>query len=115
MTVVSLVYIHMQVQIIELAYLGKQKEKRLHQLVKLNEHFTYKILTLKSANNLGVQMLTEKSNMLFAEPDNVIEIFSDDQYLIESNIAKQLALSSRERSLLSRLTFTSMADTEMQY
>ena len=46
--VVSLTYIHMQMQIVDLAYRGNKKERQIKKLIEENGNTTYKILILNS-------------------------------------------------------------------
>ena len=70
-TLVALVYIHMQMNIISLAYQGKNKEKTIRGLLEDNGYLTYSILSMKSASNIGGRLLNEKSEMEFIDPQNV--------------------------------------------
>jgi len=72
-TVLSLVYIHMQMQIFDLAYQGKNKEKFIRQLREVNGNYTYDILKLKSAMNLGDKLLDENSDLKFLDKTNVVK------------------------------------------
>jgi len=74
LTILSLVYIHMQMRIIELAYQSKTKENEIQQLTEANENINYTILTLKSANNLGIKMLSEHSDMHFMDPLDIMRV-----------------------------------------
>jgi hypothetical protein len=73
-TIVSLVYIQLQVQIYDLAYRGKSKEHQMRKLMDENSHVTYRICLLKSANHLGVKLLTEDSQMCFLDNRNVVQV-----------------------------------------
>lgn len=73
-TILALVYIHMQMKIIDLAYQGKQKEKVIKKLGEQNNYISQKILTMKSANHLGWKMLSEESKMEFADDNQVVYI-----------------------------------------
>ena len=64
-TLLALVYTHMQMQIIELAYRGKAKEKQIRKLIENNSHLTSAILALKSSNNLGDKLLADQNQMQF--------------------------------------------------
>ena len=65
----------MQVKIIDLAYQGKEKERQLKKLIDKNGHVSYNILTLKSANNIGEKLLSEKSKMHFVNPqDDILQV-----------------------------------------
>lgn len=87
-TVLCLTYINLQMKIISLAYLGKEKEKAIHQLVEENSRITYTVLRMKSSNNLGTKMFSENSNMKFVESDNIIQISASEQFL-EPEVAQQ--------------------------
>ena len=71
-TITALIYIHMQMQIVELAYKGKDKEKRVHELLDNNGALTHQILTLKSADNLGRQLLEKDEGLQFMGNDKVM-------------------------------------------
>ena len=63
-TIMCLLYIHMQMRIFELSYNGKDKEKIIHELNDSNGALSHQILTLKSANNLGNELLDQNNNNL---------------------------------------------------
>lgn len=73
-TVVALIYIHMQMQIFDLAYKGSAREKHMHELRDTNGILTHQILTLKSANHLGNQLLEKDSNLQFMSNDRVLTL-----------------------------------------
>src|SRR5208282_701989 len=75
-TIISLLYIHMQMKIFELAYNGKDKEKIIHELADTNGALTHQILTLKSANNLGNQLLEKENSLQFMGRDRVMTVVS---------------------------------------
>jgi hypothetical protein len=75
-TVMSLLYIHMQMKIFELAYKGKDKETIIHELADTNGALTHQILTLKSANNLGNQLLEKDNSLQFMDRDRVMTVVS---------------------------------------
>lgn len=73
-TMVSIIYINLQVQIYDFAYQVKRKEKDIRRLVDHNGNVTYRILKLKSANHLGVKLLAENSNMQFMDSRNIVKL-----------------------------------------
>lgn len=77
-TVLALSYVHMQMQIFDLAYLGKDQERTIARLDQQKQFLTYNILSIKSAHNLGHEMLGEDAGMQFANLDNIVLISSDD-------------------------------------
>ena len=74
MTILSVIYINLQVQIYDFAYQAKKKEKDLRRLIDRNGNMTYGILKLKSANHLGVKLLAENSTMQFMDSNNVVKL-----------------------------------------
>jgi len=103
-TVLALVYINMQMQIIELAYRGKAKEVEIRHLVELNGAATYTILTLKSSNNLGINLLSENSDMEFIDPSNIMQISAPAGYLLENQLYEQTVQAKESKGLLSFLS-----------
>jgi len=73
-TVIALIYIHMQMQIFDLAYKGSSKEKQMHELRDRNGLLTHQILTLKSSNSLGNRLLEKNSNLEFMSNNNVLTL-----------------------------------------
>ena len=73
-TIISLLYIHMQMRIFELAYNGKDKEKMIHELNDSNGALSHQILTLKSANNLGNQLLDHDNSLQFMDNERVMTV-----------------------------------------
>ncbi len=73
-TIISLLYIHMQMNIFELAYKGKDREKIIHELADANGALTHQILTLKSANNLGNQLLDKENSLQFMGRDHMMTV-----------------------------------------
>ena len=75
LTIVSLMYINMQMKIIDLAYQGTKKENYMDSLVEKNGNLTYAISTLKSSSHIGLKMLSGGlADMQFVNPDNVLHI-----------------------------------------
>src|SRR5208283_982764 len=73
-TIVSLLYIHMQMKIFELSYNGKDKEKIIHELNDTNGALSHQILTLESANNLGNQLLDRDNSLQFMDQERVMTV-----------------------------------------
>ena len=71
-TVMALIYTHMQMQIFDLAYQGKDRQRYIHDLKDRNGVLTHQILTLKSSNHLGNQLLEKDSNLQFMSNDHVL-------------------------------------------
>ena len=73
-TIMCLLYIHMQMKIFELSYNGKDKEKIIHELNDSNGALSHQILTLKSANNLGNQLLDRDNSLQFMDQERVMTV-----------------------------------------
>ena len=71
-TVMALIYTHMQMQIFDLAYQGKDRQRYIHDLKDRNGVLTHQILTLKSSNHLGNQLLEKNGNLQFMGNDHVL-------------------------------------------
>jgi cell division protein FtsL len=86
LTVLALIYIHMQMQIYDLAYEGKSREKLVRELKDRNGTITYNILKLKSSNHLGDQLLEENSELRFLDNENVVEVETTNPILTGSDV-----------------------------
>ena len=73
-TIMCLLYIHMQMNIFELSYNGKDKEKIIHELNDSNGALSHQILTLESANNLGNQLLDHDNSLQFMDQERVMTV-----------------------------------------
>ncbi len=73
-TLLSLIYINLQMQIFDLAYEGKRKEKEIRRLHDHNSQLTYHILNLKSANHLGDKLLTQDARMQFLDINHIVRL-----------------------------------------
>ena len=98
-------YIHMQMQIIDLAYQGNQKERQIKKLIEENGDATYKILMLKSVNYLGSTMFDENSDMQFADTNDIIQITASKEFLKENHLGEEPKLAKRTNPLLNLLSF----------
>jgi len=114
-TLLSLAYIHMQMQIFDLAYLGKDKEKMIHSLTQEKQNLTYAILRIKSANNLGYELMGEDSGMQFVNPNEIIHISSSQPILDEQDLESTPQLTAVDKNPLSSLiSFASRAEAKIQ-
>lgn len=111
-TFLALIYIHLQMQIIDLAYQGKYKEKQINKLVEQKGNLTYSILTLKSASHLGNELLKEKSGMRFAAPEQVVRIFTSKEVQWEKVSRKNSQPAKNAQPLLSLLSFGTQAEAK---
>lgn len=72
LTIVALLYTHMQMRIFELAYKGKDKQNKIHELKDTYGRLTHDVLALKSAQHLGNTLMDKDSTMKFMGQDNVM-------------------------------------------
>lgn len=73
-TILALIYIHMQVGIFSLAYDGKQKEQHITRLQEQNGRVANNIFELKSANYIGQKMLNREAKLKFYDEQSIIQI-----------------------------------------
>jgi len=111
-TSIAVIYIHLQMQIFDLAYRGKQKEKEIHDLMDTNGTIESNILAMKSANHLGVKLLNENSGMQFLDDQNVVKIAMPASFLNENQPV--IVQSSQKRTGLLANLFTLRAQAEAQ-
>jgi len=112
LTILALAYIHLQMQIIDLAYAGNKKEQRIKKLIEINGSSTYKILMLKSANHLGETILDDGSGLQFADSNDVVRIVASRDLTVEEQGAEQSQLAKKANSLFSLLSFGPEAEAK---
>ena len=105
LTLLALAYIHMQMQIIDLAYAGNKKEQRIKKLIEMNGSTNYKILMLKSANHIGQIILDGGSDMQFADTGDIVRIEASEEFFAEKELVVQSRLVKRANSFLNHLPF----------
>lgn len=110
MTVLALVYVHLQMRIFELAYQGKKKEKEIQLIGEENGKVTYTILTLKSAHSLGDRMLNENSDMKFRNPQDIVTLSTPSEFLRNENIIEEAGLKEKHNPLSNLLSFVAQSD-----
>jgi hypothetical protein len=88
-TALALGYIHLQMQIINLAYQAKQKENELTRISEFNGMIAYDILRLKSTNHLGDTLLADNPELKFRNNEQVIQLVTVAQTEQVKNIEKE--------------------------
>lgn len=83
LTGLALIYVYMQMEIISLAYEGKHKERQIIELTESTGVLSYKIHQLKSSNNLGNNLLNERSSLHFQDNRSVIELVTREPITVE--------------------------------
>lgn len=105
-TFVAIVYIHLQMQIVDLAYQGQAKEAKIKDLVDRNGNTFYAISKLKSANHLGGVLLSKDSKMQFAGREDIIMIAGAET----ASDAGHVQAPGKPNALLSLLSFATQAE-----
>ncbi|MFP4472803.1 MAG: hypothetical protein ACLFPX_02895 [Candidatus Omnitrophota bacterium] len=77
-TVVALIYLHMQLKIFSLAYEGKEREQQLSRLKEDQTMVSYNILELKSASHLGSKIFTEDGVLRFCDRKSIVQVAAAD-------------------------------------
>ncbi|MFH0753167.1 MAG: hypothetical protein V2A70_01215 [Candidatus Omnitrophota bacterium] len=75
-TIMAILYIHLQMNIYALAYQGKKKEVRIEKLAEHNAVVHNDILRLKSSDHIGRELLNKESTYQFASKNRVLEVES---------------------------------------
>ncbi|OGX09054.1 MAG: hypothetical protein A2Z88_08020 [Omnitrophica WOR_2 bacterium GWA2_47_8] len=114
-TLLSLIYINMQMQIYDLAYKGKIREGIVKQLKESNGISTYNILKLKSANNLGCLLLDENSEMKFLDKSQIIRLPVAAQRKNNNNVALAKEQENKFNSWLNIFSLKSEAEARPQH
>ena len=112
-TILALIYIHMQMDIFALAYQGKNKEKQITKIKEINGVLAYNILELKSSNHLGIKLLAENSNLKFRDPANVIELVTTKP-VDEAKELRVAQVNKNPNSLLNFLSLRSQAEARAE-
>jgi hypothetical protein len=78
-TVMAVLYTHLQMEIYTLAYKGKIKEQMIEKLAEKNVMVSNDILRLKSSDNIGRELLVKDKEYFFASSKHVVEVESKDR------------------------------------
>lgn len=70
-TIVSIIYVQLQVQIFALAYNGKKREVTFKELLDRKTIMMYNINRLESAENIGTTLLSRDSNLQFSDKTQI--------------------------------------------
>ena len=111
-TAICLAYVHMQMKIIDMAYKGKAKEKEIRELIEENGSVTYAILTLKSSSHLGHTLLSDKTEMRFADSENIIRVPAGADALQEEAAVRQTVDASGRQSIFDLVPFGRTAEAK---
>ncbi len=104
MSLLALVYIHLQMQIIDLAYQGKDKEGQIKKLSEVNGQIAYQIYHLTSAHHIGSTILSDDQGMQFAKKDEIVQIVSAESILKDEDTAENQIVPQKGNPLISFLS-----------
>ena len=110
-TVICLIYIHLQMSIVQLAYQAKKRENVMHQLIEENSMLTSDILRLKSSNNLGVNVVN-KPGMQFLASKDVVEVRTAAAAFQPNPVMARRPAEEKANALLSFIFFRSQAEAK---
>ncbi|HBO97134.1 MAG TPA: hypothetical protein DE315_08070 [Candidatus Omnitrophica bacterium] len=113
-TFLILVYIHLQMQIVDLAYQGQRKEARIKDLIDKNGGTFYAISKLKSANHLGDKLLSEHSGMQFAGGNDIIYVAANGDMIGNNDLEQALPVEQKPNILASLLSFATQAEARIR-
>ncbi len=106
-TLLALIYLHMQMKIYALAYQAKTKEHEIQKLKDENGMATYHILSLKSASHIGQKLLSEESAMQFVSNDRVYELAQKQEKFSPASVTQNAKNAISNLSFnFPNLTFT---------
>lgn len=71
-TVVALIYVHQQVELVKLSYAIGCKEKKLKEMLDRNDGLGYNIENLEDPSRLEQILLAKNMEMAFPKPDNIV-------------------------------------------
>ena len=111
-TSLALVYIHLQMQIFDLAYRGKIKEKMIQELSDQNGRLRYNILSLKSSAHLGVRLLKDDSSMKFLDNEKIVRVAGPEVLVATNNLNTQKNLVKQPNPWLNFFSLRSQAEAK---
>ncbi|MFC1703735.1 hypothetical protein ACFL1E_03000 [Candidatus Omnitrophota bacterium] len=101
-TLLSLVFVQVQVEILKLAYACKEEDNVLNKLLDDKNMLMYNIHTLESADNVGEFLICKKPELSFIERTQLVElrmpIRSEETFSLQAATA-----NNRKPSFVARL------------
>jgi hypothetical protein len=71
-TIVALIYVHQQVELVKLSYAIGCKEKKLKEILDRNEGLGYNIENLEDPARLEQVLISKNIDMMFPRPNNIV-------------------------------------------
>ena len=73
-TLIALIYVHQQVELVKLSYTIDSKERRLKDILDHNETLGYNIKNLEAPSRLEGVLLAQKIDIAFPKRDHVVRV-----------------------------------------
>jgi hypothetical protein len=112
LTLLSLIYINLQMQIFDLAYQGKKKENAIRELSDRNGIVTSDILKMTSANHLGLKVLAPDSQMQFRNDQDVVRLETAEMPLDKPLLASSKTLEKTQKIFSNLFLFITQAEAK---
>ncbi len=109
LTLIALIYIHMQMQVYDLAYQGQEKRKHIQKISEANALTAYQILELKSVNHLGRRLLAHDQQLRFRDNRSIVQLVTADAV---SRDAESVGLQPAQRDNLFLSFLTQKAEAQ---
>ncbi len=77
-TVLAVLYIHVQMNIYAMAYQGSARQQKIDKLVETNAIIKNDITRLKSSDHIGRALLVKGKAYQFASPEHVVELAANN-------------------------------------
>jgi cell division protein FtsL len=71
-TLVALIYVHQQVELVKLSYSIGHKEKKLKEMLDRNQGLGYNIENLEDPSRLEQVLIAKNMEMAFPRPNNIV-------------------------------------------
>ena len=82
-TVLAVMYIHLQMKIYDLAYQTRGAHKNIERLAEVNSRVRNDIARLRSSDHIGRELLAEDTQYQFASRRHIVEVATDRPALPE--------------------------------
>lgn len=85
-TLVALIYVHQQVELVKLSYAIGCKEKKLKEILDRNQGLGYNIENLEDPARIEKILLAKNMNMAFPRPGNVVSAVRSNKEAAEESL-----------------------------
>jgi hypothetical protein len=85
-TIVALVYVHQQIELVKLSYSIGCKEKKLKDMLDRNEGLGYNIENLEDPARLEQVLLSKNIDIMFPRPNNIVRAVKAKTKVVEDGL-----------------------------